>query len=223
MRMPETSHSLCWYAVLLFGRRGFDRDAAVNDPANRAGLARWPVNFRAALPVGWDGRRRFHATGAGWRTACGDVRRSTHIEAGPLPLKMDARNRVLRARHTEEPAHAVNRRDQQERNMGIGMQIAYFGFAGAAQLEAEASIQLMRLEPFCMQLAGCHLAIEAMGASTREPMYDVRLDLITRKGEFCPVPHTTGVDPMGALERAFDLAERQLAGAMAAETHANPR
>ncbi|CAB3962201.1 metal ABC transporter ATPase [Burkholderia aenigmatica] len=66
--------------------------------------------------------------------------------------------------------------------MGIGMQIAYFGFAGAALLEAEASIQLMRLEPFCTQLSRCHLAIEAMDASTCQPRYDVRLDLITRKG-----------------------------------------
>ncbi|WP_174957842.1 MULTISPECIES: hypothetical protein [Burkholderia] len=103
------------------------------------------------------------------------------------------------------------------------MQIAYFGFAGSAQLEAEASIQLMRLEPFSMQLAGCHLAIEAMGASTLQPRYDVRLDLITRKGEFCPVPHMTGADPIDALERAFDVAEQQLARPPAAETHENPR
>ncbi|PRE80708.1 hypothetical protein C6Q13_28375 [Burkholderia gladioli] len=106
--------------------------------------------------------------------------------------------------------------------MGIGMQIAYFGFAGSARLEAEASIQLMRLDPFCTQLAGCHLAIEAMDVSTRQPRYDVRLDLITRKGEFRPVQHMTGTDPMDALKRAFDIAERQLAGTAAAETHENP-
>lgn len=106
--------------------------------------------------------------------------------------------------------------------MGIGMQIAYFGFAGSTRLEAEASIQLMRLEPFCTQLAGCHLAIEAMDVSTRQPRYDVRLDLITRKGEFRTVPHMTGADPMDALKRAFDIAERQLAGTAAAETHENP-
>ncbi len=99
--------------------------------------------------------------------------------------------------------------------MGIGMQIAYFGFAGSAQLEAEASIQLMRLEPFSAQLAGCHLAIETMDATTRQQRYDVRLDLITRKGEFCPVPHMTGADVMDALKRAFDLAERQLASTAA--------
>ncbi|BAX61810.1 hypothetical protein [Burkholderia stabilis] len=103
------------------------------------------------------------------------------------------------------------------------MQIAYFGFAGSAQLEAEASVQLMRLEPFSTQLDGCHLAIEAMGAATPQPRYDVRLDLITRKGEFRPVPHMSGADPMDALERAFDFAERELASTAAAGTRENPR
>lgn len=107
--------------------------------------------------------------------------------------------------------------------MGIWMQIAYFGFAGSTQLEAEASIQLMRLEQFSPQLAGCHLAIEAMGASTRQPRYDVRLDLITRNGELRPVPHMTGTDPTDALERAFDLAARQLGTTAATGTHENSR
>ncbi|AOR73454.1 hypothetical protein BBJ41_36955 [Burkholderia stabilis] len=103
------------------------------------------------------------------------------------------------------------------------MQIAYFGFAGTARLEAEASIQLIRLEPFSAQLAGCHLAIEAMDASTRQPKYDVRLDLIMRKGEFRPVPHMTGADPMDALKRAFDLAARQLSNTAATGAHENLR
>lgn len=155
---------------------------------------------------------------------CGDVRCLTHInEAVPSPRKMDARDWVLREHHTGEPALAINRRDQQVRNMGIGMQIAYFGFAGSARLEAEASIQLMRLEPFSAQLAGCHLAIETMRVSARQPSYDVRLDLITRKGEFRPVPHMTGADPMDALKRAFDLAERQLASTAATGVDENRR
>ncbi|WP_193727201.1 hypothetical protein [Burkholderia sp. BE17] len=103
------------------------------------------------------------------------------------------------------------------------MQIAYFGFAGSTQLEAEASIHLMSLEQFSTHLAGCHLAIEAMDASTRQPRYDVRLDLIMRNGEFRPVPHMTGADPMDALERAFDLAERQLATTAGTGTHENRR
>ncbi|EDK86581.1 hypothetical protein BMA721280_I0183 [Burkholderia mallei 2002721280] len=102
-----------------------------------------------------------------------------------------------------------------ERTMGIGMQIAYFGFAGSAQLEAEASIQLIRLERFSARLAGCHLAIEALGAGAASPTYDVRLDLITRGYELKPIPHMTGTDPLDAIRRAFDAAERELAAALA--------
>ncbi|MET5012788.1 hypothetical protein AAHH80_37145, partial [Burkholderia pseudomallei] len=60
------------------------------------------------------------------------------------------------------------------------MQIAYFGFAGSAQLEAEASIQLIRLERFSARLAGCHLAIEAQGAGAATPTYEGRRDPIKR-------------------------------------------
>ncbi|AVR28799.1 hypothetical protein EZV77_10465 [Burkholderia thailandensis] len=102
-----------------------------------------------------------------------------------------------------------------ERTMGIGMQIAYFGFAGSAQLEAEASIQLIRLERFSARLAGCHLAIEVLGAGTANATYDVRLDLITRDYELKPIPHMTGADPLDAIRRAFDAAERELAAAFA--------
>ncbi|AOJ72942.1 MULTISPECIES: hypothetical protein [Burkholderia] len=95
------------------------------------------------------------------------------------------------------------------------MQIAYFGFAGSAQLEAEASIQLIRLERFSARLAGCHLAIEALGAGTANTTYDVRLDLITRDYELKPVPHMNGADPLAAIRSAFDAAERGLATALA--------
>lgn len=101
--------------------------------------------------------------------------------------------------------------------MGIGMQIAYFGFAGSAQLEAEASIQLIRLERFSARLAGCHLAIEVLGAGAgaANATYDVRLDLITRDYELKPIPHMTGADPLDAIRRAFDAAERELGAAFA--------
>ncbi len=99
--------------------------------------------------------------------------------------------------------------------MGIGMQIAYFGFAGSAQLEAEASIQLIRLERFSARLAGCHLAIEALRAGAARPTDHVSLDLITRGYELKPIPHMTGTDPLDAIRRAFDAAERELAAALA--------
>ncbi len=99
--------------------------------------------------------------------------------------------------------------------MGIGMQIAYFGFAGSAQLEAEASIQLIRLERFSARLAGCHLAIEALGAGAASPPDDVGLGRLTRGVVLQPLPHLAGPDPLDAIRRAFDAAERELAAALA--------
>jgi hypothetical protein len=102
--------------------------------------------------------------------------------------------------------------------MGIGMQIVYLGFAGAARMEAEAAVQLLRLERFHDRISGCHLAIEAIRADNG-PVYDVRLDLIMRGGELVPVPHCVSGDPDAAIGAAFDRAVRALAdrGPSAAE------
>lgn len=94
--------------------------------------------------------------------------------------------------------------------MGIGMQIVYLGFAGAARIEAEAAVQFVRLERFGDRISGCHLAIEAMH-SEPTPVYDVRLDLITRDGELVPLPHCMNVDTEEALRAAFDRAVESLA------------
>ncbi|MDN7498683.1 hypothetical protein [Burkholderia gladioli] len=90
------------------------------------------------------------------------------------------------------------------------MQIVYFGFAGAARLEAEAGIQLMRLERFAARLSSCHVAIESYRREAGQACYDVRLDLIARDGRFVPLPNVTGSDPIEALRRAFDGAEQWL-------------
>jgi len=106
--------------------------------------------------------------------------------------------------------------------MGVGMQIVYLGFAGTSQIEGEAATQLMRLERFSRAISGCHLAIEAIrerpggaGASApatdiRCPVFDARLDLIMRNGEFVPIEHCLNFDPNIAVRAAFDFAERQL-------------
>ncbi len=99
--------------------------------------------------------------------------------------------------------------------MGIGMQIAYFGFAGSAQLEAEASIQLIGLPRCSARRGGGHLPMVGLGAGAGSQTYDVRLDLITRGYELKPIPHMTGTDPLDAIRRAFDAAERELAAALA--------
>ena len=93
--------------------------------------------------------------------------------------------------------------------MGIGMQIVYLGFPGAARIEAEAAIQLLRLARFAGMLGSCHLAIEATSASGRR-IYDARLDLVMRSGELVPIPHCSHADSDTAVRAAFDRAERAL-------------
>jgi hypothetical protein len=94
--------------------------------------------------------------------------------------------------------------------MGIGMQIVYLGFAGAARIEAEAAVQFVRLERFGGRISGCHLAIEAMHSKSG-PIYDARLDLVTRDGELVPLPHCADADPEKAIRAAFDRAVEALA------------
>jgi len=94
--------------------------------------------------------------------------------------------------------------------MGIGMQVVYLGFCGAAPIEAEAAVQLVRLERFGKLLSNCHLAIEAIRQRSGNPLYDVRLDLITPAHELRPVGHCTGESAEEAIRCAFDAAEREL-------------
>lgn len=93
--------------------------------------------------------------------------------------------------------------------MGIGMQIVYLGFAGAARIEAEAGIQLLRIARFSQHIGGCHLAIEAL-RGPGGPLYDARLDLITHDNELIAMPHCSHADPEAAVRAAFDCAEREL-------------
>lgn len=93
--------------------------------------------------------------------------------------------------------------------MGIGMQIVYLGFAGAARIEAEAAVQLLRLERFGHILSGCHLAIEQMHGLSGV-VFDIRLDLILRNNDLVAVPHCTNADAQAGLHAAFDHAERLL-------------
>jgi hypothetical protein len=94
--------------------------------------------------------------------------------------------------------------------MGIGMHIVYLGFAGAAQLEAEAGAQLVRLARFGTFVSNCHLAIEALRPGSDAPLYDVRLDLITPAHELKPIAHCAGDNAEVAIRCAFDLAEKEL-------------
>ncbi|PJO21424.1 hypothetical protein [Burkholderia glumae] len=94
--------------------------------------------------------------------------------------------------------------------MGMRMQIAYFGFAGSARLEAEAAIQSRQLERFGARWSGCYLAIESCSRHAVHTGFDVRLDLIGRDGRLLPLPHVAGPDPVAALRCAFDGAVQRL-------------
>jgi hypothetical protein len=99
----------------------------------------------------------------------------------------------------------------EEAVMGIGMQIVYLGFPGNARIEAEAAVQLLRLERFSRMLGSCHLAIEEISAN-QHTVFDARLDLVTPSGQLLPMPHCADDDPEAAVRAAFDHAERKLAG-----------
>lgn len=101
--------------------------------------------------------------------------------------------------------------------MGIGMQIVYLGFPGSAAIEAEAGVQLLRLDRFAPELAGCHLAIELLRRAGSQPSYDVRLDLISDLHALKPLGHCEANDPQQAVRDAFDAAERELLSATAGE------
>ena len=94
--------------------------------------------------------------------------------------------------------------------MGIGMQFAYMGFVGSAEIETEASVQLVRIDRFARRVAGCHLALEALRNLDGSRSYDARLDLITRDYKLIPIEHITGSDPREAVRAAFDAAVRLL-------------
>ncbi|MEX3916330.1 hypothetical protein AB4Y43_08830 [Paraburkholderia sp. BR10872] len=106
--------------------------------------------------------------------------------------------------------------------MGLGMQIVYLGFPGSSALEAEAGVQLLRLERFSSVLSGCHLAIEQLHPlppGNRPPAYDVRLDLVSTSRELAPLGHCEGDDPIAAMRAAFDAAERRLGSDAASNAH----
>ncbi|RDU97589.1 hypothetical protein [Trinickia dinghuensis] len=93
--------------------------------------------------------------------------------------------------------------------MGIGMQIAYVGFPGAARIEAEAGVQLLRLMRFAQQVSACRLTVEALEGANGT-YYDVWLDIVTPEQERVALPHCSDTEPEAAVRAAFDHAEREL-------------
>src|ERR1700756_4329753 len=100
--------------------------------------------------------------------------------------------------------------------VGIGMQIVYLGCSATAALEAEAAMQLMRLQPFGASLSDCHLAIEALRLRSGKPPYDVRLALVPPPHDLNPIGRHAAESAEEAVRRAFDAAERALQTAASA-------
>ncbi|AIO39425.1 metal ABC transporter ATPase [Burkholderia sp. AU19243] len=94
--------------------------------------------------------------------------------------------------------------------MGVGMQIVCVGFAGSAALEAEAGVQLVRLERFRARLGDCRLAIESHPTADGGRMYDVRLELLMRDRAPALPLAATGDDVAETMRRAFAQAEAVL-------------
>ncbi|AXF23599.1 metal ABC transporter ATPase [Burkholderia pyrrocinia] len=94
--------------------------------------------------------------------------------------------------------------------MGVGMQIACLGFTGSAAVEAEAGVQLVRLERFRGLISGCHLEIESRAAADGVRLYGVRLELVMHDAALRPLPPCVGDNMDDALRRAFAQAEQAL-------------
>ncbi|KVG29539.1 hypothetical protein [Burkholderia diffusa] len=104
--------------------------------------------------------------------------------------------------------------------MGVGMQIVCVGFAGSAALEAEAGVQLVRLERFRARLEDCRLVIESRPRADGGRIYDVWLELAKRGCSPVSLPCSTGDDVIEVLGRVFALAERALSAWHAGEPEA---
>lgn len=87
--------------------------------------------------------------------------------------------------------------------MGIGMQIVYAGFGGSARVEAEACVQLLRLERMGARLAGCGLTIEAREGGAG---YRVGLELTFEDGATRRLAPVVDEDAGEALRGVFDAA-----------------
>jgi hypothetical protein len=95
--------------------------------------------------------------------------------------------------------------------MGLGMQIIYFGLTGSTSLEAEAALQLLRLQPYSASLSDCRLAIERVGNDSGCGVYEVRLEITTQTSGLRRVGRCVRDSAEAAIRCAFNRAVRVLA------------
>jgi hypothetical protein len=95
--------------------------------------------------------------------------------------------------------------------MGIGMRIVFIDFRGTRALEAEASVQLVRLARYEAILSECCLEIEANGRpGYGSTMYVAHLVLLLRSNVTVSARRCEDEVPEQAVRLAFDGAEREL-------------
>ncbi|MEM5371275.1 HPF/RaiA family ribosome-associated protein [Paraburkholderia azotifigens] len=90
------------------------------------------------------------------------------------------------------------------------MDILYFGFSGSDSLEAEAAMELLRLERFESIMFGCKLAIGLMRTDTGGVRYEVSLDVVMAADGTTLIGHGANESAEAAIRIAFDSAENQL-------------
>ncbi|KXU83601.1 hypothetical protein CR51_42430 [Caballeronia megalochromosomata] len=94
--------------------------------------------------------------------------------------------------------------------MGVGLQIAYLGFAGSSAIEREAGVELVRLAGVAMDIIDCRLTIKASLDGAGRAVFDAQLVLLTRASEQITVRRNTDADASVAMRHAFDDAVRLL-------------
>jgi hypothetical protein len=94
--------------------------------------------------------------------------------------------------------------------MGIGMQIAYLGLPATASLEAEAAVQLLRLQAYSTYFSDCQLAIEHLGQRSGSSLYEVRLEIRTATHAVRHIARCVHDSAEAAIRCAFNRAARAL-------------
>jgi len=106
---------------------------------------------------------------------------------------------------------ALPRTLNEEGTVGIGMQIIYFGLTGTTSLEAEAAIQLLRLQRYSASFSDCRLAIERMDKDSMSGVYEVRLEITSQTNGLRRVGRCVRDSAEVAIRCAFNRAVRVLA------------
>lgn len=94
--------------------------------------------------------------------------------------------------------------------MGIGMHITYVGFQGAASLESEAALQLLRLQTYAGYVSDLWVSIERQSTLPTNAKYEVRLSVGKTRGGARRIGRCVCAGAEAALRCAFSIAVRAL-------------